>query len=181
MTQLALSTPTSEATSTNDERYARIIETAKIAVVDNEFINIEVVQGYLEQEGYQHFVRTTDATEAIDLIRTQKPDVVLLNVMMPEVSGLEILASMQADEQLRNIPVIVLTAAVRAETKLQALQLGSSDFLAKPIDASELLLRLRNVLSVKMHQNHLSDLVAAQKELLDRTFTGAVCMMTEII
>lgn len=77
------------------ERYAELVGTAKIAMIDDEVMNIEVVQGYLEQEGYQNFFRTTDATKALDLIRTVNPDVVLLDVMMPEISGLEILAAMR--------------------------------------------------------------------------------------
>ncbi len=139
------------------QRYAELMDTAKIAVIDDEVMNIEVVQGFLEHEGYKNFFRTTDATKALDLIRTVNPDVVLLDVMMPEVSGLEILAAMRADEQMFHIPVIVLTAAAGSETKLKALELGSSDFLAKPVDASELLLRLRNVLAVKSYQDQLAN------------------------
>ena len=139
------------------EIHSQLIDTAKIAIVDDEKLNIEVVQGYLEQEGYRRFFRTTDATKAIELIRHVEPDVVLLDVMMPEVSGLEILAMMRADEKMFHIPVVILTACTGAETKLAALRLGPSDFLAKPVDASELLLRLRNVLTVKSFQDHLAN------------------------
>ena len=89
------------------EKYSKLLETAKIAVVDDEEMNIEVVQGYLEQEGYRNFFRTTDATQALQLIKRVNPDVVLLDIMMPHVSGLEILASMRVDEDLCLIPVIV--------------------------------------------------------------------------
>jgi len=150
------------------EKYAELIATAKIVVVDDEVMNIEVVQGYLEQEGYQNFFRTTDATQALGLIRSSRPDIVLLDVMMPEISGLEILAAMRADEIMCHIPVIVLTACTGPETKLQALQLGSSDFLAKPVDASELLLRLRNVLAVKAYQDQLADHSAELERMVDK-------------
>ena len=139
------------------QRNAELMDTAKIAVVDDEVINIEVVQGYLEQEGYKNFVRTTDATKALDLIRESSPDVVLLDVVMPEVNGLEILSAMRSDSRMFHIPVIVLTASSGAETKLKALKLGSTDFLAKPVDPSELLLRLRNVLAMKAYHDHLAD------------------------
>ena len=76
---------------------------------------------------------------------------------MPRISGLEILAAMRADQQMFHIPVIILTACTGSETKLEALKLGPSDFLAKPVDASELLLRLRNVLAVKMYHDQLAD------------------------
>jgi putative two-component system response regulator len=82
---------------------------------------------------------------------------VLLDIKMPNVSGLEILKTMRCDDQLRLIPAVILTASNDPETKLQALRLGASDFLAKPIDPSELLLRIENVLSAKALQDHLSD------------------------
>ena len=75
---------------------------------------------------------------------------------MPEVSGLEILAEMRGDRSLRMIPVLILTAANDSKTKLRALRLGASDFLAKPVDPSELSLRVENVLSVKAYQDHLA-------------------------
>ena len=91
------------------------------------------------------------------MIRRVDPDVVLLDVMMPEVSGLEILAVMRADEQMCHIPVIVLTACTGPETKLSALQLGSIRFPLEAVDPSELLLRLRNVLVVKTYQDQLAN------------------------
>ncbi len=140
-----------------NEKYVELLDSAKIAIVDDEELNIEVVQGYLEQEGYQQFFRTTDARQAIPLIEQVNPDVVLLDVMMPHISGLEILSIMRADSHMCHIPVIVLTACTGPDTKLQALKLGPSDFLSKPVDASELLLRLRNVLAVKAYQDHLAN------------------------
>lgn len=163
------------------EKYAELIATAKIAVVDDEEMNIEVVQGYLEQEGYKNFYRTTDATQALPLISTTSPDVVLLDVMMPEISGLEILQVMRADPKMCHIPVIVLTACTGAETKLQALQLGSSDFLAKPVDASELLLRLRNVLAVKAYQDQLADHSAELERMVDKRTAELVASRQRII
>lgn len=139
------------------EKCAELVNTAKIAIVDDEEMNIEVAQGYLEQEGYRNFFRTTDATQALKLITKVNPDVVLLDVMMPEISGLEILAAMRADDHMCHIPVIVVTASTGSETKLEALRLGPSDFLAKPVDPSELVLRTRNVLAVKAYQDHLAD------------------------
>ncbi len=94
--------------------------------------------------------------QALEMIRDTRPDAVLLDVMMPHVSGLEILAAMRADENLFHVPVVVLTACTDAETKCKALGLGPSDFLAKPVDPSELLLRLKNVLTVKAYHDHLA-------------------------
>jgi putative two-component system response regulator len=129
---------------------------ACVMIVDDECINIEIVQSYLEQEGFCNFVTTDDSESAIELIRKQRPDLILLDIKMPHVSGLDILKEMRADEDLRLIPAVILTASNDSETKLQALRLGATDFLAKPIDPSELQLRIENVLSAKALQDHLA-------------------------
>jgi putative two-component system response regulator len=130
---------------------------ACVMIVDDEFINIEIVQAYLEEEGFTKFVTTTESETAVDLVQAHKPDVVLLDIKMPKVSGLQILKTMRSDDELRQIPAVILTASNDSETKLQALRLGASDFLAKPIDPSELLLRIENVISAKALQDHLAD------------------------
>lgn len=138
---------------------------SSIMIVDDEQLNIDVAQTYLEDAGYHKFFSTTDSTQAIEEIRQHMPDVVLLDIMMPQVSGLDILAVMSADDRLRHVPVIVLTASTDSRTRLESLRLGTSDFLAKPVDPCELLLRLRNVLTAKSHRDHLarySEELAAQ-------------------
>lgn len=129
---------------------------ARIAIVDDEPVNIKIVRKHLQGVGYENFLSTSDAREAVDLIRAERPDVVLLDVMMPEIDGIEILRAVRASSTLRHIPVLILTAATDHTTRLRALEAGATDFLAKPIDVSELIPRLRNALLVKAHQDHLS-------------------------
>jgi putative two-component system response regulator len=129
---------------------------AKVMVVDDECFNIDLVQAYLEDEGFGNFVTTTNASAALEMMRSHQPDIVLLDVKMPKVDGMDILRSMRADRGLRLIPVLILTASTASETKLAALRLGASDFLAKPVDPSELVLRVENVLSAKAYQDHLA-------------------------
>ena len=76
--------------------------------------------------------------------------------MMPGVSGFDILAAVRADEELKYMPVIVLTAASDPANKLKALDLGATEFLSKPVDSSELTLRVRNSLAFKAYQDHLA-------------------------
>jgi putative two-component system response regulator len=140
---------------TTSAESAAATKLAKIMVVDDEPTNIKVVRRLLELAGYKNFVSTTDATSAMALLRTERPDVVLLDLMMPEVSGLDILRQVRDDSHLEAIPVIILTAMTERETKIQALELGATDFLAKPLDPSELVARVRNVLAVKAHQDRL--------------------------
>ena len=139
----------------NSNPYESLINNAKIMLVDDEPINTDVLQTYLEGEGYSNFITTSESVKAIDIMRREKPDVVLLDLMMPEVSGFDILTMMRNDQALTYIPVVILTSSDDSETKLKALQLGAMDFLAKPVDASELALRLRNTLGAKAYQHHL--------------------------
>ena len=128
---------------------------ATIMIVDDEAVIVEIVKSVLEDAGYRSFIETSESTRALQLLADNKPDVVLLDIDMPEVTGLDILNGMRGDEVLKHIPAIVLTGATDAATKLLALGLGAADVLAKPIDPSELALRVRNTLSARMHQDRL--------------------------
>ena len=126
-----------------------------IMMVDDEPIILETLQMFLEDAGYQNFITTTEPKKALNMVVLKKPDIVLLDVMMPEVTGLDILQQMRSKEALKHVPTIILTSATDPETKLQALELGATDFLAKPVDPSELALRLRNTLAAKAYQDRL--------------------------
>ena len=129
----------------------------KVMIVDDEPINIEVLQDFLQEAGYGRFVSTSDSTTAMAMLFDERPDVLLLDLMMPEVGGFDILKSVQADRILKHIPVIILTASSDPNHKLDALELGASDFLGKPVDPSELVLRMRNTLAAKAYQDRLAN------------------------
>ncbi|WP_235935129.1 HD domain-containing phosphohydrolase [Candidatus Laterigemmans baculatus] len=128
---------------------------SRILIVDDEPLNIAVVQGYLEMEGYQ-CIRSTDfAVDALPMVEQFRPDLILLDIHMPEVNGLEILKALRADSEFSTIPVVILTATSTDETKLEALQCGATDLLSKPVHQGEMLARIRNVLTVKSYQDRL--------------------------
>ncbi len=129
---------------------------ATVMIVDDEPIMIEVLKAFLEDAGYSRFVTKEDSTEALEMLHTMRPDILLLDLVMPGKTGFELLAEIRAHEDLRFLPVIMLTAANDAQTKLDALELGATDFLAKPVDSSELRLRLRNALAFKAYQDQLA-------------------------
>lgn len=129
---------------------------AVIMMVDDEPILMELIQAFLEEEGYRHFLLVEDSTKALATLKENRPDVLLLDLMMPEVDGFEILSELRKDEAHRYLPVLVLTSSTDSETKLRALEMGATDFLAKPVDPSELALRLRNTLMVKAYQDQLT-------------------------
>lgn len=125
-------------------------------MVDDEQLNMEVIRIFLEDAGYSNFVLEDHAPNAMQVLLREKPDVVLLDLNMPEVSGIEILAEIRKDQALKYLPVIILTSSTEPEVKNKALELGATDFLAKPVDASELALRLRNTLAAKAYQDQLA-------------------------
>lgn len=125
-------------------------------MVDDDTIVSEIVQTYLEDAGYNNLVAINDPRDALESVRHENPDLLLLDLRMPGVSGFDILEAIRADEELKYLPVIVLTAATDPASKLKALELGASEFLAKPVDQSELILRVRNSLAFKVYQDHLA-------------------------
>ncbi len=137
---------------------------ARIMIVDDESLNVMTFRQHLRQAGYTEFITTSDSTEALGMVRTENPDVLLLDINMPEVSGLDILRVMRLDPKLQHIPILVLTAATDPEIRTKALDLGASDFLNKPIDLSELLPRVRNAIILKQH----FDMVAGETARLEQ-------------
>lgn len=127
----------------------------RILLVDDEPINIKVVRKYLAAAGYSEFDSTCQATEVLPRLIRFEPDLVLLDIVMPNLSGLELLEAVRADAQFSHLPIIMLTAVEDRETKCRALALGATDFLAKPVDPSELVSRVRNVLTAKAHADNL--------------------------
>ncbi len=150
-----------------------------ILMVDDEFTTIEVLKTFLEDAGYNNFLSTTESAEAFAMITQRKPDIVLLDLVMPDVNGFEILQQIRNDHKLCYTPVIVLTSSTDSETKLKALELGANDFLAKPVDPSELALRLRNTLSAKAYQDRLTYFDALTGLPNRVTYIDALCSVQE--
>jgi diguanylate cyclase (GGDEF)-like protein len=138
-----------------EEKYQGLKD-AKIMIVDDEPINIDVVQAFLETEKYRNFVTVEDSTQALSVLEETRPDLLLLDLLMPEISGFDILAAVRAHPKFKYLPVIILTASTDTQNKLKALDLGATDFLSKPLDQSELGLRVRNTLAAKAYQDQLA-------------------------
>jgi CheY-like chemotaxis protein len=139
---------------------------ARVMLIDDEPAIIEVLEVYLGDAGFTDIVVSTDASRAMALMRTAPPDIVITDLMMPEVSGFEILRRMRADQLLSHIPVIILTGYNDPENKLRALELGATDFLSKPVDPSELVLRMRNNFAIKHYQDDLQQAYQRAHRLL---------------
>jgi diguanylate cyclase (GGDEF)-like protein len=137
------------------EEFEQLLNAA-IFMVDDEPITMEVVQTLLEEAGYRRFVLIEDSRQALSSLEKQRPDLLLLDLVMPQVSGFDILKAVRAHPRLKHLPIIVLTSSSDYRDKLAALDLGATDFLAKPVDPSELQLRVRNTLAAKAYMDQLA-------------------------
>ena len=134
-----------------------VLQNAKVMMVDDDPLMTGLVKKYLVNAGYVNFVSTNDPREALALLAQEKPDLLLLDVMMPHLPGFELLTALRSDPAMGMTPVIVLTADGTSDTKRRALQLGATDFLSKPVDPSELVLRVRNTLAYLQYQYRLKN------------------------
>jgi putative two-component system response regulator len=160
---------------------AEDLRTAKIMIIDDEESNVMAVQYHLKKEGYQEFITTTEPENAIHLLTTNSPDVVLLDIRMPGVNGLDILRARKMYPSLKHVPVIVLTASTDPSTKRHALDLGASDFLTKPLDPNDLVPRVKNALIVKKHYDQKASQAAHLEELVRRRTAELVQSRQELI
>ncbi|KAA5545542.1 response regulator [Roseiconus nitratireducens] len=129
----------------------------RILMIDDEELNLEVIRELLCLEGYQNFQLSTDPVQALQQLEEEVYDLILLDIQMPVMNGLEVLRSIRSNPRLSTLPIIILTANSDDDTKLAALDLGATDFLRKPVHRGELAARIRNVLTVKAHQDYLED------------------------
>lgn len=128
----------------------------KIMIVDDEEYNVLVFRKYLIADGYSRIVTTADSRQAIGLLERERPDILLLDVMMPHVSGMEILEFVSSEPSFEHLPVLILTASSDETIRQKALDLGATDFLNKPVGAAELLPRVRNALLNKLYKDRLA-------------------------
>jgi signal transduction histidine kinase len=123
---------------------------AKILIVDDEPANVLLLERLLQQAGYRRLTSTTDARTVLELYRGGQPDLVLLDLMMPHLDGFAVLAQLRAEiPETAYVPVLVLTADVTLEARRKALAAGAHDFLTKPFEAFEVLLRIGNLLATR--------------------------------
>ena len=164
------------------------LKKAQILIVDDEPANVLLLDRILRQAGYTNLTTTTSSAEVVGLCAGTNPDLVLLDLHMPAPDGFEVMRQLAPWAESRWLPIMVLTADASRDTKQRALSEGAHDFLTKPLDAVEVLLRTRNLLRMRLlevswrRQNlHLEegvrerteDLQEARVEILERLAMAA--------
>jgi CheY-like chemotaxis protein len=149
--------------------------TPKILVVDDQPINVQLLKRKLEREG-MNVVAAYSGQEALKLVEADKPDLILLDVMMPEMDGIEVCARLQANDDTKSIPVIFITARTSKEGKIEGLGAGAVDYITKPIDLDETLARVQTQLRFVQINRELVDL---QRRLGDSRRAATIGAVTQ--
>jgi two-component system NtrC family sensor kinase len=142
---------------------------ATILVVDDAANNRQFIVGQLKNEGYA-IITAASGEEALALIDRQLPDLILLDAMMPGISGFDVIDTLKSEARTATIPIIMLTALGDGASRLAALANGAEEFLTKPVARAELVMRIRNLLKLKKYQDGLSSYSNVLEErVADRT------------
>lgn len=139
--------------------------TARILIIDDQPTNTLLLEGILEEEDYQTFRSITDSRKALPVFLEYQPDLILLDLQMPHLDGFEVMRQLRPRIPSNTFfPILVLTADINPETKRHALAEGATDFLTKPFDATEVILRIRNLLQTRALYLELQN----QNQVLDQ-------------
>ena len=121
----------------------------KILVVDDDRMTVTLLEQVLQRHGYNRVLGITDSRRTLDTCASFDPDLILLDLIMPEMDGFAVLEALRSDASERFLPIVVLTGDISEEAKARALDAGASDFLVKPVSQTEALLRIRNLLEAR--------------------------------
>jgi len=145
-----------------------------ILVVDDQFQNIELLEAFLIPQGYE-IVKASSGQEALEKLSANQIDLILLDVMMPKMSGIEVLEKLRAAEKTKMIPVVMVTVLKETEDKVRALEAGCDDFISKPFDKVELLARVKSILKISYYRRQLEE-KEKFKAVVDKVSDGiAIC------
>ena len=127
----------------------------KIAVIEDNQTNIKLIRYQLEMEGFDVHIEET-GNAGLKMIKNQKPDMVILDIGLPDIDGFELCKTLRKDKVTKDYPIIMLTAKGEDRDKIEGLKLGADDYITKPYNADELILRIKNLLtrSIKYKENN---------------------------
>ncbi len=127
-----------------------------ILIVDDQIQNIELLEAILEPHGYE-IVKASNGGEALEELSKNQIDLILLDVMMPDMDGFEVTRRIKLDIKHLHIPVVLVTALRETEDRVKGIEAGCDDVISKPVDKTELLARVRSLLKVKAYNDMMSD------------------------
>jgi len=142
--------------------------TPKIMVVDDDLPSRDLVTAHLSREGYE-VIQAENGRRCLELLKDFTPDLILLDVMMPEMNGFQVCEALRSNQKTFHIPVVFLSALSEKGDRVEAIQVGADDFLCKPFDKSELIARVRSLLRIKFQH----------QQIIQATKMGAVATLSD--
>lgn len=135
----------------------------KILIVDDEQVNLELACALIAEEGYQTLTAMEGET-AYQLVQSEHPDLVMMDVVMPKMNGIEACRKIKTNPLTYSIPIVIITALNSVDDKVKAIKAGANDFITKPFDRLELSARLKSLLRLKAIHDRLEGSLTALKE-----------------
>jgi len=159
----------------------------RILIVEDDPMSSQLLQDLLESEGYTNLATAPDGPTALQQIAEETPDLILMDVMMPGMTGFDVCKQLKENPKTVTIPIVLVTALSDRDTRLKGLEMGANDFLTKPIDEAELLARTRSLLKLKELHDEIAELARERIEFVGqvshelRTPLFAVSGLTEML
>ncbi len=144
-------------------------ERQKVLVADDNISIVDIIEKILRKNGYQ-IIRAYDGEEALNMVFSDPPDLIILDVIMPKINGLEVLRRLKSSEETRLIPVVMLTSKDYVEDRVAGYETGADDYIAKPFLAKELTVRINGLLEKKTYLNKKVEL--EKREALESIVDG---------
>lgn len=138
---------------------------SRVLIVDDNSANLGILYNYLDRAGFEAFVAQT-GEKAVDLAKSQLPDIILLDVMLPGIDGFEACRRIKQDPDTRDIPVIFISALSEVEDKVEGFEVGGVDYIPKPFQQEEVLARTRAHLTIKRQREELNELNAMKDRFI---------------
>jgi len=138
-------------------------DTKKVLIVEDNQENTDLLVFFLKPKGYQ-ITTATDGIQALEAVKKERPDIILLDIMLPKMNGFEVCEKLKSDKFTKSIPVLMITALKELKDKIKALEVGADDFISKPFENIELLARVKSLLRLKEYHDQLEDTNAELEE-----------------
>jgi two-component system cell cycle response regulator len=136
---------------------------SKILIVDDEPLNVKLLAGKLPQDEYE-IIRAYGGEEALEKVTTEAPDLILLDIMMPDIDGYEVTRRVKNNPGTKHIPIILVTALDGKEDRVMGLETGAEEFLSKPVNTTELLARINSMLRLKQYHDQLTTRTQSEEQ-----------------
>lgn len=143
---------------------------ARLLIIEDSVSDILLLETILDEDGYGDIISIADPRKSVEVFRAYSPDLILLDLHMPHMNGLDVIDLLRAEIGRQYLPILVLTADISTEAKARALSMGAKDFLTKPFDPVEVRLRINNLLETRFLYRDLKDHNAMlEQKISDRT------------